>query len=259
MSHRSGRHAELSGHLPGRHQSPFTHPFTVSFSLLCLFDFHYPLLILLVILVLLVLPIWALSQYRISCGHRFVKRNESWWFGSWTFWLSDGTRHRQTTGSGHELRRDGLMRGSNGCFADEAGRVFGSSRVLMVLVELRLNTPARRSRCCGLATSCLEGSSRSCRERPTIDSLIWQARRRRRMSRDALADELAAASGRSTVTPSYVDRWERGCCIPGPYWLGWLGVVLGVSNDQLAESARLARARRRRPHGPAKDRRRPPR
>lgn len=105
-----------------------------------------------------------------------------------------------------------------------------------------------------------ESSSCDCgRSAQSIDALIRDVRRRRRMTQGEMAAALVVASGNPAMTPSYVARWERGCCIPGPYWRGWLGVVLGVSNDQLAEAARLARARRRRPHGPANDRRRPPR
>jgi len=92
-----------------------------------------------------------------------------------------------------------------------------------------------------------------------IGALIRDVRRRRHMTQYALAAELIVASGNSAMTPSCIARWERGRRIPGPYWRGWLGVVLGVSDDQLAEAARLARARRHRPHGPANDRRRPPR
>jgi transcriptional regulator with XRE-family HTH domain len=76
---------------------------------------------------------------------------------------------------------------------------------------------------------------------PPIGRLIRAARRERGLTQYDLADELAAASGNKSLGRDEVSRWERGKRVPGPYWRGWLSVVLGIAPDRLRTSARIAK------------------
>lgn len=120
---------------------------------------------------------------------------------------------------------------------------------LAIRVELSLDTLSGRTPRHASATS---GNTNAwCPPDEPIDSVLYKARSRRKLSQDALAIELADASGNPAVTSSYVARWEQGHRIPGPYWREWLGIVLGIPNDRLVDAARLARARRRRLFDPS--------
>ncbi|GAB1646281.1 helix-turn-helix domain-containing protein [Krasilnikovia sp. MM14-A1259] len=77
---------------------------------------------------------------------------------------------------------------------------------------------------------------------PPIGRLIRRYRLRRAMTQVALANALAAASGNRSVSRDQVSRWEGGGRVPGPYWRGWLGVVLGLSRHELDRAAAEARA-----------------
>ncbi|WAL65319.1 helix-turn-helix domain-containing protein [Amycolatopsis cynarae] len=78
-------------------------------------------------------------------------------------------------------------------------------------------------------------------EFPPIGRLIRLARRERGMTQYDLADALVAASGNTSLGRDEVSRWERGKRVPGPYWRGWLSVVLGVAPDRLRACARVAK------------------
>ncbi|MBB4966719.1 transcriptional regulator with XRE-family HTH domain [Saccharothrix violaceirubra] len=67
------------------------------------------------------------------------------------------------------------------------------------------------------------------------------------MTQYDLAARLRAVSG-SGITREEVSRWERGKRIPGPYWRGWLGKVLDISEYKFERAAAIARALRRTDH-----------
>jgi transcriptional regulator with XRE-family HTH domain len=79
---------------------------------------------------------------------------------------------------------------------------------------------------------------------PPVGRLIRRQRLRRALTQAALAEALASVSGNGSVTRDQVSRWEGGGRVPGPYWRGWLSVVLGVPRSELDRAAARARAER---------------
>ncbi|MEU7904984.1 helix-turn-helix domain-containing protein [Actinoplanes sp. NPDC049118] len=79
---------------------------------------------------------------------------------------------------------------------------------------------------------------------PPTGRLIRRHRLRRAMTQAALARALATASGNGSVSRDQVSRWEGGGRVPGPYWRGWLCVVLGLPRTELDRAAAEARALR---------------
>ncbi|MGW4502201.1 helix-turn-helix domain-containing protein, partial [Micromonospora sp. NPDC004336] len=75
-----------------------------------------------------------------------------------------------------------------------------------------------------------------------LGPLLAQLRLARGWSQLRLAAELCRVSGAPTLSRHEVSRWERQLRLPGPFWLGWLAVVLAVPADLLADAA--ARTRR---------------
>ena|SRR5882724_13199178 len=80
------------------------------------------------------------------------------------------------------------------------------------------------------------------REPPdSISELIRSARHKHKLSQRELAEALAEASGRDTVTRCDISRWERGKRIPTGHWLHWLSQVLQVPLPSLRYAATIAR------------------
>jgi hypothetical protein len=79
---------------------------------------------------------------------------------------------------------------------------------------------------------------------PPIGRLIRRSRLGGALTQAALADALATASGNSSVSRDQVARWEGGGRVPGPYWRGWLSVVLSLPRYELDRAAAQTRARR---------------
>ncbi|MGI8311428.1 helix-turn-helix domain-containing protein [Saccharopolyspora hattusasensis] len=73
--------------------------------------------------------------------------------------------------------------------------------------------------------------------------LIRQARRERGLCQYKLADALSSVAGQD-ISREDVSRWERGKRLPGPYWRGWLSMVLKIPLDQLTAATRTARRER---------------
>ncbi|MEV8503887.1 helix-turn-helix transcriptional regulator [Actinoplanes sp. NPDC051475] len=79
---------------------------------------------------------------------------------------------------------------------------------------------------------------------PPVGQLIRRHRLRRALTQAALAEALASVSGNGSATRDQVSRWEGGGRVPGPYWRGWLSVVLGLPRTELDRAAARARAER---------------
>ncbi|NED96713.1 helix-turn-helix transcriptional regulator [Phytoactinopolyspora alkaliphila] len=71
-------------------------------------------------------------------------------------------------------------------------------------------------------------------------------------SQHKIAEQLADASGNSSLTREEVARWERGKRIPGPYWREWLSSVLDVPQREVEVAARVARVTRLTPTASAR-------
>jgi transcriptional regulator with XRE-family HTH domain len=67
----------------------------------------------------------------------------------------------------------------------------------------------------------------------SVGARIGALRREHGWSQGELANALAFASGRVTLTREEVSRWERGKRNPTPYWAGYLALVLRVPTDAL--------------------------
>lgn len=78
----------------------------------------------------------------------------------------------------------------------------------------------------------------------SLGPLLIRVRRRLGRSQLRLAEQLCAASGMATVSRHEISRWEREERIPSPFWLAWLGEVLGITDAQLERA--IAGTRRRR-------------
>jgi transcriptional regulator with XRE-family HTH domain len=74
-----------------------------------------------------------------------------------------------------------------------------------------------------------------------IGVLISDLRSAAGWSQSRLAAELAAVSGRDTVTREDISRWEKGRRMPGPYWLRYLAASLQVPLTTLEEAGRMER------------------
>jgi transcriptional regulator with XRE-family HTH domain len=70
--------------------------------------------------------------------------------------------------------------------------------------------------------------------------VLTRLRLARGYSQLRLAERLCAVAGVPTVSRHEVSRWEREERVPGPFWLGWLAVVLDAPLEQL-ESAAVVR------------------
>lgn len=81
-----------------------------------------------------------------------------------------------------------------------------------------------------------------------IGQLIRSARQQLHLSQYALADRLAAVSGRPTMGRDRVARWERGRQIPRREWRQWLSAVLQVPPERLDAGAVAARQQNRLGH-----------
>lgn len=77
-----------------------------------------------------------------------------------------------------------------------------------------------------------------------IAQMIKISRTHHGMTQAALAKVLATASGNQSISRDQITRWEGGRRVPGPYWRGWLSVVLGVPRNQLDRAAAETRAAR---------------
>lgn len=74
-----------------------------------------------------------------------------------------------------------------------------------------------------------------------IGGVLTRLRLARGYSQLRLAERLCAAAGMPTVSRHEVSRWEREERLPGPFWLGWLAVVLDAPLDQLEVAVATAR------------------
>ena len=73
-----------------------------------------------------------------------------------------------------------------------------------------------------------------------IGAMLTRLRLARGLSQLRLAELLCAAAGTPTVSRHEVSRWEREERVPGPFWRGWLALVLDTPLEAL-ESATAAR------------------
>lgn len=71
--------------------------------------------------------------------------------------------------------------------------------------------------------------------------MLTRLRLARGYSQLRLAERLCAAAGTPTVSRHEVSRWERQERIPGPFWLGWLAVVLEAPLDELEAAVTATR------------------
>jgi len=79
----------------------------------------------------------------------------------------------------------------------------------------------------------------------SLGPLLAQLRVERGLSQLRLAERLCAAAAVPTVSRHEVSRWEREERVPGPFWLGWLAVVLDTPLEGLEAAVAAAR------HAPA--------
>jgi transcriptional regulator with XRE-family HTH domain len=76
-----------------------------------------------------------------------------------------------------------------------------------------------------------------------IAALLTRLRRARGWSQLTLAEKLCAASETATVSRHEISRWERGQRTPGPFWLGWLALVLDAPLGLLQAAVANTRGR----------------
>jgi transcriptional regulator with XRE-family HTH domain len=76
-----------------------------------------------------------------------------------------------------------------------------------------------------------------------IGALLTRLRRARGWSQLTLAEKLCVASETATVSRHEISRWERGQRTPGPFWLGWLALVLDAPLGLLEAAVANTRGR----------------
>jgi transcriptional regulator with XRE-family HTH domain len=76
-----------------------------------------------------------------------------------------------------------------------------------------------------------------------IGALLTRLRRARGWSQLTLAEKLCVASKTATVSRHEISRWERGQRTPGPFWLGWLALVLDAPLGLLEAAVANTRGR----------------
>lgn len=74
-----------------------------------------------------------------------------------------------------------------------------------------------------------------------IGAMLTRSRMARGLSQLRLAELLCAAAGTPTVSRHEVSRWEREERVPGPFWRGWLALVLDIPLEALESAAAIRR------------------
>jgi len=74
-----------------------------------------------------------------------------------------------------------------------------------------------------------------------VGPMLRRMRLARGLNQQQVAEQLSAAAHLPTVSRHEVSRWERGERVPGPFWLGWLAVVLETSLERLEAAVAVTR------------------
>jgi transcriptional regulator with XRE-family HTH domain len=74
-----------------------------------------------------------------------------------------------------------------------------------------------------------------------VGPMLRRMRLARGLNQQQVAERLSTAAHLPTVSRHEVSRWERGERVPGPFWLGWLAVVLETSLERLEAAVAVTR------------------